>query len=75
MKKFIQNKEGWWQEDDPISNQKKDENQNKSNIKEENISQISKEDRQIGQDIDESDQQADENDNSSSLVYIISDLS
>ncbi len=45
MKKFIQDKKGWWQENDPISNQKKEEDQNESNIEEEDIPQTFKEDR------------------------------
>ncbi len=37
MKKFIQDKEGWWQEDDSIFNQKEDKDQNESNIEGEDI--------------------------------------
>ncbi len=74
VKKFIQDKEGWWQEDDPMPNQKEEEDQNESSMEEEDIPQTPKEDGQIGQDMDESDQQADESDSSSSLVYIVSDL-
>ncbi len=45
MKKFIQNKEDWWQEDDPMPNQKEEEDQNESNIEEEDILQTFKKDR------------------------------